>query len=78
MGIISALSDSQITPRSNSALGDWHATLRQACGKLGQPTWLAISLMKTWGVALGQWQPHNFIMAHGLWGACIAFPRLRP
>lgn len=56
MGIILALSDSKITPRSNSALGDWHATLRQGYGKLGKPTWLAVSQMKACSVTLEQWQ----------------------
>lgn len=32
-----APSDSQITTRSNSVLGDWHATLREACGKPDLP-----------------------------------------
>lgn len=56
MGIILALGDSEITPRSNSVLGDWHATLRQGCGKLGQPMWLAVSQMKSCSVTLEKWQ----------------------
>lgn len=74
MGPIWALSGSQITPRCNSALNDWHATLRQACGL----SWLATSPMRTWtwGATLEQWQLHSLIMASGLSGTCIA--PLRP